>query len=235
MEGAAMRKTLIFNGSPRRNGDTAALLRVLTEALTGEYRVVDCYREKISPCIDYRSCRKEKKCVLNDAMQEIKRRLKIKYPDLLIATELPHEMFTDHPAERYYRINGAATPETTLHADITVMRCTGYLTQKTEDALADWQKKTGQRLVITYRTYIGEANAVLNQKDTSYYRIGAQAARIGDGFGFYSWNEMVDTHIVAEPDPEHPYGTNEVYTPEQSAAWKALASQQIKEFLSIAK
>ena len=173
--------------------------------------------------------------VQNDAMQEIKRRLKIKYPDLLIATELPHEMFTDHPAERYYRINGAATPETTLHADITVMRCTGYLTQKTEDALADWQKKTGQRLVITYRTYIGEANAVLNEKDTSYYRIGAQAARIGDGFGFYSWNEMVDTHIAAEPDPEHPYGTNEVYTPEQSAAWKALASQQIKEYLSIAK
>lgn len=71
MEGAAMRKTLIFNGSPRRNGDTAALLRVLTEALTGEYRVVDCYREKISPCIDCRSCRKEKSCVLQDDMQEI--------------------------------------------------------------------------------------------------------------------------------------------------------------------
>ena len=66
-------KTLIFNGSPRKKGDTAALLRILKESLRGEYREVDCYREDISPCIDCRSCRKELKCVLNDGMQEIYR------------------------------------------------------------------------------------------------------------------------------------------------------------------
>ena len=69
------RKTLIFNGSPRKGGDTAALLRVLTEELEGEYRVVDCYRADISPCVDCRSCRKELKCVLEDGMQEIYRYL----------------------------------------------------------------------------------------------------------------------------------------------------------------
>ncbi len=173
--------------------------------------------------------------VQNDAMAEIKRRLKLKYPDLLIATELPHEMFTDHPAERSYRINGAATPETTLHADITVLRCTGLLTQKTEDALIKWQKDTGQRLVITYRTYRGKEKAVMEGRDTDYFRIGEQAARIGDGFGFYSWNEMVDTHIAAEPDPEHPYGKFEIFTPEESEAWKALASQQLRNYRSIAR
>lgn len=66
-------KTLIFNGSPRKNGDTVSLLRILTGSLHGEYRVVDCYREEISPCIDCRSCRKERKCVLEDGMQEIYR------------------------------------------------------------------------------------------------------------------------------------------------------------------
>ena len=71
MRDEAGKKTLIFNGSPRRNGDTVSLLRVLTEELTGEYRVVDCYRADISPCIDCRSCRKEKHCVLQDGMQEI--------------------------------------------------------------------------------------------------------------------------------------------------------------------
>ena len=65
------KKTLIFNGSPRKNGDTAALLRILTAELTGEFRVVDCYRAQISPCIDCRACRKEKKCVLMDDMQEL--------------------------------------------------------------------------------------------------------------------------------------------------------------------
>ena len=69
------RKTLIFNGSPRKGGDMAALLRFLTEDLEGEYRVVDCYRADISPCIDCRSCRKELKCVLEDGMQEIYRYL----------------------------------------------------------------------------------------------------------------------------------------------------------------
>ena len=66
-------KTLIFNGSPRKNGDTVSLLRVLTGSLRGEFRVVDCYRENISPCIDCRSCRKKLKCVLDDGMQEIYR------------------------------------------------------------------------------------------------------------------------------------------------------------------
>ena len=65
------KKTLILNGSPRKNGDTAALLRVLTENLTGECRTVDCYRARISPCVDCRSCRKERRCVLKDDMQEI--------------------------------------------------------------------------------------------------------------------------------------------------------------------
>lgn len=66
-------KTLIFNGSPRKKGDTASLLRILTASLRGEYRVVDCYRADISPCIDCRSCRRERKCVINDGMQEVYR------------------------------------------------------------------------------------------------------------------------------------------------------------------
>ena len=69
--GMADKKTLVFNGSPRKQGDTAALIRVLTEGLAGEYRVVDCYRADISPCVDCRSCRREKRCVLEDGMQEI--------------------------------------------------------------------------------------------------------------------------------------------------------------------
>ena len=71
MRDEAGKKTLIFNGSPRRNGDTVSLLRVLTEELTGEYRVVDCYRADISPCIDCRSCRRELRCVIDDGMQAL--------------------------------------------------------------------------------------------------------------------------------------------------------------------
>ncbi len=66
-----MMKTLIFNGSPRKNGDTASLLKRLTETLPGEYKTVDAYRCHISPCIDCRYCREHPGCAIRDEMQEI--------------------------------------------------------------------------------------------------------------------------------------------------------------------
>ncbi len=68
-----MLKTLIFNGSPRKNGDTVALLDALTNVLEGEYRIVRCYNADISPCIDCRACVKSFVCSLKDEMQEIYR------------------------------------------------------------------------------------------------------------------------------------------------------------------
>lgn len=45
-------KTLILNGSPRVNGDTESLVRIMTNNLKGEYKIVNAYRCDISPCID---------------------------------------------------------------------------------------------------------------------------------------------------------------------------------------
>lgn len=64
-------KTLILSGSPRKNGDTAYLISKLTENLEGEYMIVNCYKESISPCIDCRKCREKPGCVINDGMQKI--------------------------------------------------------------------------------------------------------------------------------------------------------------------
>jgi multimeric flavodoxin WrbA len=64
-------KTLILNGSPRPNGDTAGLLRLLKEDLAGEYRQVDAYRASISPCVDCRFCKTRSGCAIQDEMQEI--------------------------------------------------------------------------------------------------------------------------------------------------------------------
>jgi multimeric flavodoxin WrbA len=64
-------KTLILNGSPRKNGDTASLLRLLTGQLEGEVRVVDTFRSGISGCIDCRYCREHPGCAIKDGMQEL--------------------------------------------------------------------------------------------------------------------------------------------------------------------
>lgn len=61
-------KTLIFNGSPRKNGDTMALLHILTAELEGEFLLVNAYDGDIAPCIDCRFCRSNKGCAIDDGM-----------------------------------------------------------------------------------------------------------------------------------------------------------------------
>ena len=67
-------KTLIFDGSPRKNGDTAALIAAFTEQLSGEYTVIRAYEERdISPCMDCRYCWDHPGCVIRDGMGKIYR------------------------------------------------------------------------------------------------------------------------------------------------------------------
>lgn len=68
--------TLIFNGSPRPDGDTVALIEALTAALPDPADMVDCYRAGISPCVDCRACREAFRCVIDDAMQQVYRRIR---------------------------------------------------------------------------------------------------------------------------------------------------------------
>lgn len=63
--------TLILNGSPHKNGDTAALIAALREGLLGEVTQIDCYHSNISPCTDCRWCTKNPGCVIPDAMQDV--------------------------------------------------------------------------------------------------------------------------------------------------------------------
>ena len=64
-------KTLILNGSPRENGDTASLIREVIRKLPGDYKIVNAYRCSISPCVDCRFCWKHDGCSIQDEMQEV--------------------------------------------------------------------------------------------------------------------------------------------------------------------
>lgn len=64
-------KTLIFNGSPRKNGNTAQIINKLTKLLQCEYKVIDTYYCNISPCMDCRWCREHSGCCIEDEMQDI--------------------------------------------------------------------------------------------------------------------------------------------------------------------
>ena len=64
-------KTLILNGSPRKNGDTASLLKRLTAGLEGEYMLLNAYDDGISPCVDCRRCWEMPGCAIQDGMQAV--------------------------------------------------------------------------------------------------------------------------------------------------------------------
>jgi len=65
------RKTLIINGSPRINGNTAALIAELRKHLAGEVVELSAFRSDIAPCVDCRGCWKTARCVVKDEMQVI--------------------------------------------------------------------------------------------------------------------------------------------------------------------
>lgn len=64
-------QTIIFNGSPRKNGDTTFLIQKLTEQLSGEYKIINAYTANIKPCIDCRKCQTQSDCIIEDEMQEV--------------------------------------------------------------------------------------------------------------------------------------------------------------------
>ena len=64
-------KTLIFNGSPRKGGNTVSVINKLIENMQGEYKIVDAYCSNISPCMDCRWCWKHNGYCIDDEMQEI--------------------------------------------------------------------------------------------------------------------------------------------------------------------
>lgn len=63
-------RTLILNGSPRKNGDTETLILALTEKLQGEIRILSP-ADQISPCVDCRYCWENPGCTIQDDMSGI--------------------------------------------------------------------------------------------------------------------------------------------------------------------
>ena len=64
-------KTLIINGSPRRDGNTAFLIQHLKQQLQGDVVELSAFYSNIAPCVDCRNCWKTAKCVVCDEMQVI--------------------------------------------------------------------------------------------------------------------------------------------------------------------
>ena len=68
-------QTLIFNGSPKINGDTVSLIDEFTSHLKGEVKVIS-FQNNISTCVDCRYCWEHIGCAIKDEMQDVYEYLK---------------------------------------------------------------------------------------------------------------------------------------------------------------
>ena len=68
-------KTVILNGSPRKQGETSVILSALCERLQGEVIQINTYSARVSPCVDCRYCWSHAACAIEDDMQNIYRQL----------------------------------------------------------------------------------------------------------------------------------------------------------------
>ena len=66
-----MKTTLILNGSPRLEGNTAYLISELKKELQGQVIELSAFRDNIAPCVDCRGCWNTAKCVIHDQMDVI--------------------------------------------------------------------------------------------------------------------------------------------------------------------
>ena len=64
-------QTLIFNGSPRTDGNTSEIVKFILKDLKGEYKIINAYACDISACVDCRYCWQNEGCSIKDGMQEI--------------------------------------------------------------------------------------------------------------------------------------------------------------------
>jgi multimeric flavodoxin WrbA len=78
-------KTLIFNGSPRKSGDTVYLIAEMQKYLAGEVKIISSYYDKINPCVDCRYCWENIGCCIDDGMREVYGYIK-EYDNIVIAS-----------------------------------------------------------------------------------------------------------------------------------------------------
>jgi hypothetical protein len=135
--------------------------------------------------------------IISDSLARMASIVREKYPDVLFLAEIPYQYGSQHPHARGYRIGYGANPRSCEYADIVLFRNTSPLTADEAKTLQDYQEKTGQKFILTYRTYsdwdVEPESSAFNDSVSTY---AEQAASLANGFGFYSFNEMGDTHVA---------------------------------------
>jgi len=110
-------KNLIFNGSPRKDGDTVYAINELSEKLNGDIKLVNSYHSNIRPCNDCRHCLKIPECIIDDEMQNVYRYL-VDCDNIVIASPIYFNQVTGSLLNVFSRLQMLWTAKMHLNKSI---------------------------------------------------------------------------------------------------------------------
>jgi hypothetical protein len=166
---------------------------------------------------------------ISDSLAQMGKQVRAKHPDVLLWAEIPYQYGSKHPHAVGYRIGYGANPGSCDYAEIVQFRCTGPLDGAEAAVLREHQRRTGQKFVLTYRTYSDWALPPDSPKVEEASKLYAgQTADLSSGFGFYSWNEMVDVHVAYSPK----VGPAD-WTPEKAERAAGLLAEMVRRYRSL--
>ncbi|MBI2298345.1 MAG: beta-galactosidase [Armatimonadetes bacterium] len=167
---------------------------------------------------------------ISDSLARMAAMVRRKHPDVLIMAEVPYQYGSRHPHAMGYRVGYGATPSSCRYADIVLFRNTGPIDEAEAKVVRAEQALTGQKFILTYRTYsdwdVQPDDPKFAQSVELYAKQGAELA---SGFGFYSFNEMVDTHLAFSAQVEA-----NGWTAERAERAIGLAGAMIRRYREIA-
>ena len=138
--------------------------------------------------------------MVSDSLGRIGALVREAYPEMLFLAEVPYQYKSRNPDAVRYRVRYGGNPSCCDYADVVLFRATGPLDIEELVALDQRRRTLGQKFVLTYRTYSDwdlPSNTPAFERSSRTY--AGQAGEHGNGFGFYSWNEMLDTHVACAP------------------------------------
>ena len=135
--------------------------------------------------------------LVSDAHALMAAKVREDYPEALIAVEIPYAFADEHPHAWGFTVAYASIREIADHADIVMLRGTGRIGERGRQAIADYIDTSGKPVVMLYRIAPGQGPGHSSVADEAVADLFArEAAAFCSGLGYYSWNEMVDVHIV---------------------------------------
>jgi len=136
--------------------------------------------------------------LIDQALSEVKRRVSARHPDLLFLAEIPYTWHHNHPHAVGHTYRSAMLPVAVDYADIVMFRTVDNRLGEADQAECRRLLAEGKDVILAHRTYAAKNFAYPDAAQI----IAGQAASLANGLGYYSWNEMVDTHVVQRDDSE---------------------------------